>query len=244
MYVINLLKGEFFPCSWKSQMWFLYINQEMNIFFSNYRPVSVLPVFSKLLENFMYSRLMNFITNNTLLYKYQFGFQKGKSTYMALILLIDEITEAQDKGDCVVGIHLDFSKAFDTVNHNILLQKLSMYGIQDTALEWFRGYLTNRSQYVTYNFKKSTKENIYCGVPQGSVLGPLLFFIYINVLAMVSDVFLSVLFADDTNLFICCCDIEALCNRINEDLEKNSTMVVCQQVIIECDENPLYGIHE
>ena len=140
--------------------------------FSNYRPVSVLQVFSKLLERLMYIRLMNFITNNKLLYKYIFGFQKGKSTYMALILLIDRITEALDKGDCVVGIYLDFSKAFDTVNHEILLQKLSMYGIQDIALEWFRDYLTNRSQYVTYNFKKSAKENITCGVPQGSILGP------------------------------------------------------------------------
>ena len=118
---------------------------------------------------------MNLITNNKLLYKYQFGFQKGKSTYIALILLIDKITEALDKGDCVVGIYLDFSEAFDTVNHDILLQKLSMYGIQDTAFDWFRDYLTNMSQYVTYNFKKSTKENISCGVPQGSILGPLLF---------------------------------------------------------------------
>ena len=97
--------------------------------FSNYRPVSVLPIFSKLLEKLMYNRLMDFITRNKLLYKYQFGFQKGKSAYMALMLLIDKITEALDNGDCVVGIYLDFSKAFDTVNHDILLQKLSMYGV-------------------------------------------------------------------------------------------------------------------
>ena len=139
--------------------------------FSNYRPVSVLPVFSKLLERLMYIRLMNFITNN----KYQFGFQKDKSTCMALILLIDRITEALVKGDCVVGIYLEFSKAFDTVNHEIVLQKISTYGIQYIVLEWFRDYLTNRSQYVTYNFKRSAKENITCGVPQRPILGALLF---------------------------------------------------------------------
>ena len=105
--------------------------------FSNFRPVSVLPVFSKLLEKLMYSRLMDFITRNKLLHKHQFGFQKGESTYTALMLLIDKITEALDKGNRVVGINLDFSKAFDIVNHDIVLQKLSMYGVQDIALEWF-----------------------------------------------------------------------------------------------------------
>ena len=139
---------------------------------------------------------------------------------MALMLLIDKITEALDNGDCVVGIYLDFFNVFHTVNHDILLQKLSVYGVQDIALEWFRDYLANRSQYVTYSSMKSTKENITCWVPQGSIFGPLLFLIYISDLATVSNAFLSVLFADDTNVFIAGRDIEALCNRINEDLAK------------------------
>ena len=149
--------------------------------FSNFRPVSVLPVFSKLLEKLMYSRLMDFITRNKLLHKHQFGFQKGKSTYTALMLLIDKITEALDNGNRVVGINLDFSKAFDVVNHDIVLQKLSMYGVQDIALEWFWDYLANRSQYVTYDSIKSTTENITSRVPQMSIHGPLLFW-YISMI--------------------------------------------------------------
>ena len=90
--------------------------------FSNYRPVSVLPVFSKLLERLMYNRLISFINENKLLYDYQFGFQKGKSTYMAMVMVIDKISDALDRGDCVIGVFLDFSKAFDSVDHKILLQ--------------------------------------------------------------------------------------------------------------------------
>ena len=125
--------------------------------FSNYRPVSVLPVFSKLIERLMYNRLVMFVNNNDFLYRYQFGFQKGKSTYMALLLLVDKIAEALDKVECVVGIFLDFSKAFDTVNHDILLQKLNLYGVKDIALTWFKDDLTNRTQYVAYNAIKHNK---------------------------------------------------------------------------------------
>ena len=133
---------------------------------------------------------------------------------MALLLLVDKITEALDKGECVVGIFLYFSKVFDTVNHDILLQKLSLYGIQDIALTRFKGYLHNRTQYVTYDSIKSVKQRIICGVPQGSILGPLLFSLYVNNLATVSNAFWSAQFADDTSLFISGKDPEAMCDAI------------------------------
>ena len=185
----------------------------------------MLPVFSKLIE-----RLIMFVTNNDLLYEYQFGFQRGKSTYMALLLLVDKITEALDKGECVVGIFLYFSKAFDTVNHDILLQKLSLYGIQDIALTWFKDYLHNRTQYVTYNSIKFIKQRMTCCVPQGSILGPLLFLLYVNDLATVPNAFWSVLFADDTSLFLSGKDPEVMCNAINTDLAKIQEWLYCTKL--------------
>ena len=182
--------------------------------FSNYRPISLLSIFSKILERLMYHRLLEFLNKHKILNKFQFGFRNMHSTFMALITLLDNLRNALDSGNCAVGIFLDFQKTFDTVNHKILLGKLNCYGIRGIALDWFSSYLRNRSQTVVYNEQESEMKETLCGVPQGSILGPLLFLLYINDLPSVSKLFMPILFADDTNLF---------CNgpNLNELIEKN-----------------------
>ena len=169
--------------------------------FNNYRPISLLSIFSKILEKVMYDRLYQYLIKFELLYDYQFGFQKGKSTYMAIICLLDELVSAIEKGEIGIGIFIDFRKAFDTVDHNILLEKLDHYGIRGPALDWLQSYLCNRQQFVEYDGTCSATKQLKCGVPQGSNLGPLLFLIYINDLAHISPKLFAILFADDSNFF-------------------------------------------
>ena len=163
--------------------------------FNNYRPVSLLTVLSKVFEKIMYNRLLNFLDTYNILFKNQFGFRKNHSTYMATMLLMEGITKSLENSEYVIGIFLDFSKAFDTVDHDILLRKLYHYGIRGNALQWFESYLKNRKQFVTYNGVSSDTKLITCGVLQGSILGPLLFLIYINDLSLVCDRLISILFA-------------------------------------------------
>ena len=190
------------------------------LLFSNYRPVSVLPLFSKILERLMYNRLLSFINKHKLLYAFQFGFRLEHSPNLALIYLVDKISNALENGEIVLGLFLDFSKAFDTVNHSILFQKLEFYGIRGNSLEWFKSYLTGRKQYVEYNGAHSSKQTITCGVPQGSILGPLLFLLYINDLAYVSNKIFALLFADDSNMFISGNNLNDMLDTMNIEMVK------------------------
>ena len=186
--------------------------------FNNYRPVSVLCVLSKVFEKVMYNKVSAFLEIFRILHENQYGFRKKSSTHLALLSFIDKFIHAIEKGEYAVGVFLDFSKASDTVDHATLLDELDHYGIRGCALSWFKSYLSCRTQYVTYNGNESNRQMIKCGVPQGSILGPLLFLIYINDLCTVYKNTIPVLFADDINLFSRGVDATGLQDGINYDL--------------------------
>jgi hypothetical protein len=168
----------------------------------NYRPVSTLPIFGKIFEKVIYERLYSFLVSQGIMNPNQFGFRKGHSTSHALNISVNHVQQALKDKNHVLGIFIDLSKAFDTIDHKILLHKLSHYGVRGNAHKLLESYLTNRKQYTAVLGSQSDTEDIIYGVPQGSVLGPLLFLVYINDLLKCTNIAIFVLFADDTNIFV------------------------------------------
>ena len=209
---------------------------------NNYRPISVLPALSKVFERVMHSRVVSFLENNNILNDCQFGYRNGRSTNMALTMLVDKITAALDKKEYFMGIFIDLSKAFDTVNHSILLSKLKHYGIRGVALKWFGDYLDNRKQYVELKGIKSERLSISCGVPQGSILGPLLFLLYINDLPNVSKCLSFIMYADDTNVFMSSNCIRSLESIMNDEINKLVKWMRINRLSLNVKKNAWYAV--
>ena len=167
----------------------------------------------------MHERIYSFLKEHKLIYPVQFGFRENHCIDHALIGITEDIRSTLDNKRYGCGIFIDLQKAFGTVNHEILLKKLELYDIRGDTVKWFCSYLSDRSQFVSINGHNSTKMEISCGVPQGSVLGPLLFLIYINDLPNVSNKIKTYLFADDTNIYLESETISELVQIVNKELK-------------------------
>ena len=189
-------------------------------FFDNYRPVSTLPIFGKILEKVIYSRLYSFFSYSNIIYDQQFGFRKKHSTCHAINISVSEVLRNVEKKRHVLGIFIDLSKAFDTIEHEKLLAKLEYFGVRGTAHKLLESYLTSRDQITSFQKVSSEPCKVEYGVPQGSVLGPLLFLLYINDIVNCSDAGKFILFADDTNIFVSGATSSEAYNSANAVLRK------------------------
>lgn len=188
---------------------------------SNYRPISLLSVFSKIFEKLLASRIIKFLEANKIISPNQHGFRNNHSTISALVSILDYIYRSVDMGNKVMAVFIDLSKAFDCVNHDTLLKKIECYGLRGQSNKLLKSYLSNRSQFVEYFGVNSNKLDIDIGVPQGSVLGPLLFLLYINDVEQSIPIFYCA-FADDMSLIVSDVTIENTATKLEKNLEKIS----------------------
>ena len=196
----------------------------------NYRPISILPTLSKLLERAVHDQLYSFLEDNRLLSDYQFGFRKRRSTKLAATLLCDSVRKGFEGGLLVGCLFLDLAKAFDTMGHSLIIEKLMLHGVSGPELAWVTDYLFNRTQTVDIDNHLSSKETIHSGVPQGSILGPLLFIVFFNDLADFVQHSSIIQYADDTVIYFSGKSIPEIETALNDDLSS---------IAKYCEENEL-----
>ena len=208
-----------FPSDWKiAKVSPLFKSGDLNNA-NNYRPISVLPTIARVFKRLIFDQLYTYVNDNNFLYTYQSGFRPLHSTLTALLDITNEWCFNIDKGMVNGVLFLDLKKVFDTIDHAILLTKLRYYGVETVSINWFTSYLENRQQVCYANGITSSIDYVTCGVPQGSILGPLLFLIYINDISKCLDYGVARLFADDTNLTFSGCSFPALQNKMSKDLK-------------------------
>ena len=218
-YLLNLsIRTHELPRIWKSAKVIAFFKSGDRTDASNYRPTSILPTISKILERAVHLQLYEYLIDNGLLTDKQFGFRPKRSAVTALACFADEVLGDMERGKMCGAVFLDLSKAFDTVDHKILLSKLESIGVSPDALRWFKSYLSNRAQRTSCGNELSDALPITCGVPQGSILGPLLFIIYVNDLPSVPKHCNISLYADDTVLYCFSSSISDLRESLNMDL--------------------------
>ena len=188
--------------------------------FSNYRPVSVLPVLSQIFERILYARLTDFLVKQDVVIPNQYGFRAGHSTTMAITDMVEKVKKAWAEKSVALGDFIDLKKAFDTVDHTILLEKMKFYGVRGERAKLLESYLSRWMQYVCYGGFESEKGLVECRVPEGSVLGPLFFLIYVNDMVRACSDLDLVLFADDTNIFAKARNSDELFQKVNKGLQE------------------------
>ena len=210
---------------------------------TNYRPISCLPILSKIIEKIVANSLSNFLTENNLINEHQYGFQANKSTVHPLLHVVNFISNAFNNDEIAVAIFLDLSKAFDLVDHKILIMKLNKLGIRGSRLKWFSNYLKDRIQYVMVNGNLSEFYRILnFGVPQGSILGPLLFLVFINDIFHCNNLF-NLLFADDTTGLAKGKNIHDLVDFVNPELQKLAIWLKSNKLAVNASKTKIMIFH-
>ena len=219
-HIINLsIRTATIPTKWKiAKLIPIYKSGSVKLP-ENFRPISVLPVLSKLLEKHIHRKYMDFLEEERLLSDCQFGYRSGRSTNLAATLFVDNVRNDVDKGKLVGAVFIDLRKAFDTLSHDVLLTKLKVYGVNGRELAWFTDYLFGRQQYVQLGINKSSYQPLFTGVPQGSILGPLLFLVFYNDLIDLETNSRVLKYADDTVIYCSGKDVESIEANLTYDMD-------------------------